>query len=141
MRALIAALFLIAVLPGIARGEDAEDRLYARIQQGKNDIAAAPSLDRKFEALGALRKALDGTSRSPGTREPATRRRVIATSVAMSVYLEKLDETRIREDRCDEIRDEIYLNIDPRRVKPLYLPGEAREALQILDSICVKSRK
>lgn len=133
---------ILTLLCAAPANADLGSELVSAVAQHKSEIAAAKTLPTKLRRLRALKTYLDDAAeRLPAaTANRDERRQLIIAVETLRVYFSKIDEKRVRAGDCELLRDVILMTADPRNDPPRNVPGEAREALDVLELVCPTAR-
>ncbi len=118
--------------------QSGEADLLAKVQHTKAAILTSRTQQAKLDRLAELKHYLATDAERLSERNPAAQRRLRFTVEGLRLYLDYLDPDELAAARCARVRSQLLFSADPRGIGPESLPGEAREALEILSLICPK---
>lgn len=102
----------------------------------KTALKASRDPDKQTQALDRLKQWLAGDARKLSAAAPGAQRKLRMTLAGLKIYLEPVQVSEAANGHCTRMKDRILDSVDPHQRPPSYLPGEAEEALTIVDLLC-----
>jgi hypothetical protein len=103
----------------------------------KAQLKASQDFGQQTRALEGFKSWLAGDARKLTAANPESTRKLRMTLAGLKIYLEPVLVSEAAQGHCTQIKEKILDSVDPRRRPPAYLPGEAQEALNLVDLLCV----